>query len=728
MAGAFSGKLETLLAVGGSDEALGAGNRKPSRFPAVVHYFPPRELKAGETASLSFKLGTYIGALRFMVVAATMPSQMAGGASPAGGAAFGAAEQSVPVRADIMGQLTAPRVLSPGEEASIPATVFAFMGAKKATVTLKATGALSLIGGDTQTLGFKQDGDLSAMFRVRAASSPGMGGLKLLATMEGKSAQESIDIEVRSVAAAVSNVTGAVVNAGSTWNAPLDLPGEKGTNSLSVELSRLKPIDLAERVDWLIQYPHGCAEQTTSGAFPQLYLPKAVSLAADKAASARDNVAVAVDKLRGFQTERGGFSMWPGENDEDDWITAYVTHFLLASRKEGFDVPQGLLDPALGYLARASRGWNSTEAWSQSTQAYRLYDLALAGVPEIAAMNRFRDFPGIPTAARFRLAAAYAMAGMRDAASALVRGLSSDVAAYPGMVDNTYGTEIRDRAVVLDALNALGDTDRALPVYNKLADDLDSRRWLSTQDLGAALEAALPYAILAASSDAPTASVSLDGSGTSSSVKLDKPMARIELPAPDGVEAAVTVANSGASPLFARILARGRPAAGNEKPTSNGLSLSLRYLGMDGRTVDPAKAEAGADMIVEATVRNRSGQALKNLALTQLMPSGWEIVDFRPAAELPKPAKNDNGDQGDSEDSGAPPAPPPPLFDYQDVRDDRVLTYFSMNAKEPKVFKIYVTKTYEGNFFLPATTVSAMYEQRFQALVPGRWLGPRADQ
>ena len=65
------------------------------------------------------------------------------------------------------------------------------MGAKKATVTLRATGALSLVGGDTKTLGFKQDGDLSAMFRVRAASSPGMGGLKLLATMEGKSARGS---------------------------------------------------------------------------------------------------------------------------------------------------------------------------------------------------------------------------------------------------------------------------------------------------------------------------------------------------------------------------------------------------------------------------------------------------------------------------------------------------------------------------------------------------------
>ncbi len=721
VAGAFTGKLETLLAVGGSDEALGGGNRKPSRFPAVVYYFPPRELKPGETAEESFKLGTYIGALRFMVVAATMPSQMAasGGGSPAG-AAFGAAERSVPVRADIMGQITAPRVLSPGEEASIPATVFAFMGAKRATVTLRASGALALVGSDTQTLDFKQDGDMSAMFRVKAAASPGIGSIKLVAAIEGKTAEQSISLQVRPVGAPVSSVTGAVVDGGKTWTAPLDLPGEKGTNSVSVELSRLKPIDLAERADWLIQYPHGCAEQTTSAAFPQLYLPKAVALAADKAAAARDDVAAAIDKLRGFQTARGGFAMWPGNGDEDEWITAYVAHFLLASRREGFDVPQGLIGPALDYLARSSRGWNSSEAWSQSTQAYRLYDLALAGAPEIAAMNRFRDFPGLPTAARFRLAAAYAMAGMRDAASDLIRGLSDEVAAYPGMVDYTYGTEIRDRAVVLDALNALGDADRALPVYDQLADDLDSRRWLSTQDLGAALGAALPYAILAASSEAPTASVSLDGSGKSSDVRLDKPMARIDLPPPGGEQASVTVTNTGGSPIFARVLARGTPVAGTERPMANGLSLSLRYLGMDGKNVDPAKAEAGADFIVEATVRNRSGQALKNLALTQLLPSGWEIANFRVGAELPKP--KDQGD--DTEEAVAEAPPPPPLYDYQDVRDDRVLTYFSMGAKEPKVFKIYVTKAYEGSFFLPAASVAAMYDQRFQALVPGKWLLP----
>ena len=89
-------------------------------------------------------------------------------------------------------------------------------------------------------------------------------------------------------------------------------------------------------------------------------------------------------------------------------------------------------------------------------------------------------------------------------------------------------------------------------------------------------------------------------------------------------------------------------------------------------------------------------------------------------AELPSPK-----DEEKSGADGGEGAKVLPLYDYQDIRDDRVLTYFSIGEKDPKVFKTYVTKAYEGSFFMPAATVSAMYdEQRYQALVPGRWLTP----
>jgi len=175
-----------------------------------------------------------------MVIAGTMPVQSPGAGGS--GAAFGMAEKSVPVRADIMGQLTAPRVLSPGEEVSIPATVFAFMGAKKATVALKATGSLSIVGEDTKTLDFKQDGDLSAMFRIKAGASPGQGKLKLVATIEDKTAEQGIDLEVRAVGAPVTSVVGGDVQGGKTWKADFDLPGESGTNSISVPLSCHSPL------------------------------------------------------------------------------------------------------------------------------------------------------------------------------------------------------------------------------------------------------------------------------------------------------------------------------------------------------------------------------------------------------------------------------------------------------------------------------------------------------
>jgi hypothetical protein len=309
-----------------------------------------------------------------------------------------------------------------------------------------------------------------------------------------------------------------------------------------------------------------------------------------------------------------------------------------------------------------------------------------------------------------------------------VRDLSTEVTSYDGLEDYTYGSTTRERAVVLDALLAMGDTARALPVYNKLAEELSSRRWLSTQELGMALGAALPYAIQASSADAPTLSVALDGS-PAIETKLDRPMARVDLARPSGDEASVVITNSGSSPVFARVVAQGIPAAGDEKASSNGLALSVRYLDMDGKIIDPGKVAMGADFIVEATVRNRAGRDLDNLALTQLLPASWEIANYRVGTDLPKPkAKAKGGDEDEEDTVDQKSQAALPLYDYQDVRDDRVLTYFSLGAKESKAFKLYVTKAYEGSFFLPAASVYAMYdEDRYQALVPGRWLSASAQ-
>lgn len=66
--------------------------------------------------------------------------------------------------------------------------------------------------------------------------------------------------------------------AGKSWKGTVGLPGVEGTNSLVLEMSDVQPVNLSTRLSYLLGYPHGCVEQITSKAFPQLYLSGVASL------------------------------------------------------------------------------------------------------------------------------------------------------------------------------------------------------------------------------------------------------------------------------------------------------------------------------------------------------------------------------------------------------------------------------------------------------------------
>ena len=65
-----------------------------------------------------------------------------------------------------------------------------------------------------------------------------------------------------------------------------------------------------------------------------------------------------------------------------------------------------------------ANSFNSRDSQAMLNQAYRLYTLALHGKPDLAAMNRLKEVPTLPTMARWRLAASYLLAGQPAAAAA----------------------------------------------------------------------------------------------------------------------------------------------------------------------------------------------------------------------------------------------------------------------------------------------------------------------
>ncbi len=689
VAGAYSGKLQTLIAIGGSEFGDSGGTRKVSRFPPVVQYLGPFQLGRGAKASHEIELGAYVGAVRFMVVAGTQDG------------AYGKAETEAPVRSELMAYLTAPRVLGPGERLTVPVSLLGFMGKDaQATVTMKVEGDATIIGVATKTVLFPTEGEQETSFQLSVADKVGSVRLSVEATGPGgRVSRQSVDIQVRSAAVPVTTVTESLLAGRATSAIDARLPGIAGSNEAWLELSLVPPIDLSGRLTYLIGYPHGCGEQTVSKAYPQLFLVDAMTLTPEQAEAARANVAAGITKMATFQTTRGGFVFWPGSYEESPWLSAYVTHFLTMAKRQGFTVSDTLFDSALAYLKAQSSAWNAQADFAKSEQAYRLYVLALAGKPDIASMNRFMEYGPHPAAALYQVAAAYALSGLRDRAGAILREAPTEINRYAG-IERVYGSELRDRAIVLDAFNVLGDSARGLPLFKRIAEDLSSEKGWSTQDLSFALIASLPYMKQAAKG---SASVRYSYDGGSGTVALSKAMARVPLSAGEGL-VSVNLGNDGATPVYARVVATGTPRPGDEPSRSQGLVLSVRYLDASEAVIDPAKAPFGSDLIAEIAVRNTSGEELSDTALTFRTPSGWELANLR------------IGRSGDDDDSA------PSLYDYQDTRDDRVMTYFGLKRGETKQFRFYVNKTYEGDFFLPAITAEAMYAPEILAVIPGRRL------
>src|SRR5690606_6338203 len=114
-------------------------------------------------------------------------------------------------------------------------------------------------------------------------------------------------------------------------------------------------------------------------------------------------------------------------------------------------VPDQILSQWKTFQRTRANAWrHSGERYNEDLlQAYRLYTLALAGAPELGAMNRMRETQNRSTSATWMLASAYAISGQPEAARALIRNVPRQVKPYREL-GYTYGSDLRDRALILE--------------------------------------------------------------------------------------------------------------------------------------------------------------------------------------------------------------------------------------------------------------------------------------
>ena len=692
--GASAGSYSSLFSTGG-DATLKPADAKANRFKPVVKFIGPFYLGKGKSQTHTLKLPMYVGSVRAMVVAGQE-------------GAYGNAEKTAFVRTPLMMLSTLPRVLSIQEEITVPVNIFAMENqVKNVTVSLQASGGgVQIVGANQQSLKFTQPGDQLVFFTLKTGSKTGKATIHLTANGGGQQTKETIEIDVRNPNPIVTLRNSQWIEAGQSKELSYNLSSSSANNQIKLEVSRIPSVDISRRFDFLYNYQHHCTEQLTSKALPLLFVAQFKTIDKTEAEKIKTNVQEAIRQIYGRQLPNGGFVYWPGNAVADEWISSYAGMFLTLAQEKGYAVHANVLNKWKRFQRAAAQNWrmpqeaSGWQQWqSELQQAFRLYTLALAGVPEYGAMNRMKEQTGLSIQAKWRLAAAYALTGKMKPAEELVYNVETTVNPYSSM-NQIYGSSDRDEAMILETLILMNQERDALQQAKVVSKNLSQEDWFSTQSTA--------FALMAMGRLAEKLSGTLDfvwswNDKQQPAVKSAKAVFEKEI-ATTPKSGTVSVKNQGKGALSVDLITRTQLLNDTLPAISDNLRMDIRYANLNGTPLSVNDIIQGTDFMAITSISNISGTSdYTNLALTHIIPSGWEIYNERMVAPETENAAADGSGQSVSK------------YSYQDIRDDRVLTYFNLRRGETKVFTVRLQATYAGNFILPAVQCEAMYDVNVQA-------------
>ena len=681
---AFSGELGTVYAIGG-DGFINQEVTLDKRFKAYAVTYGPFELQAKGENTLEFDVPQCSGALRFMVVA------------KGEGKAFGAAEKKMKVVDPITLYPSAPRVTAPGDEMNLKVQVLApNMKGKNLNVVVNNKN-LQAIGDTPKSVKVDQNGEAMVVMKVKVPATLGNATMDVKVSDGSFEAQTVTQIPIRMPYAEKRKTYTLEIAPNATETLNFDLQGMNGTQQGNITVASLIPVDFYSRLNYLSTYPYGCLEQVVSAAFPQLYFNYFIQQDEEAEAKTRAAIEAGIASLKSYQKADFSLTNWVGGKYTDPWTELYALHFLTEAKNQGFDVPQYLFDGMVKHQAEIARSWNNNPDYKpgETIQAYRLFVLALAGSPEMGALNRFKELKMNYSLSSVLTAATYAQVGKKN----MVAQFWPNVQKGEAMSDyiSSFGSTTRDLAFLTYSEMLCSKDDALIQGHvNDLCEILNSGRWLDTQSTAFALFTLGKYAEKVGTTNSPiAATVKMNGDERTISTNRGSMGYAIT---PKVGSNKVEVANKSDQKLTTKVYTKVAVAEYETEESGNFIKMKVNYYDKNGAALNPASLPMGKDFSVAITVENPSDYRVTELALSYYLASGWEIVNDRVAGldEDPEGAK------------------------HLDIRDDRAYYFFDLSAKEKKTFTLKLNATYEGSYMLPAVRCEDMYNNDIYYMVPAR--------
>ena len=688
----------------GGDMALSAlpqAKRPTSRVQTVDLFSGPVKLDGKGNARVALKVPDFNGTLR---VSALVYSDTR----------YGNRDRETVVRAPIVAEASLPRVLAPGDRSTVTLDVQNFTGkAGVFKVTVNGEGPLD-IGEGSRTTDLAVDAKRTLTFPVTADEGYTTAKVRVRVEGNGFKVDRRYDVPVRAGWPAVLRSRTQVLDS----LTPVEMGAGfadglmPGSVTARMTVSALPPIPFASALKGALEYPYGCAEQTTSKGYAALELDEATAkmLGIDglDAKKRRERMEGAFGRLASMQVSNGHFSMWGDDDHVNPGLTPYIAEFLLDAREGGFAVPDAVLQKALTRLnedllagGAPFYGYDRRDHLKFANQAYAGYVLARVNRAPLGTLRalydneRGKSLTGLPLV---HLGIALSLQGDKTrGAKAIAEGFArtGDRPDYLG----DYGTKLRDDALMIALVH---ERKLAKPEFDRraisLGRELDARRnsgwlWLSTQEQVAL--ARLGKALMVDQKKLVSGQWSIGGDAEA--------VAPVRLFGRSVDHAALArglrFVPEGSPPLYASLDVAGIPRSA-PAPDNRQIGIERRYYTTDGKEWKGGTLKEGEALIVRVGIT--ANVAMPDALFTDLLPAGLEIENFnlgdaKQWAEVVVDgiAISDRGSAADVK--------------HEEFRDDRYVAALKLDRGDTaKVFYLVRAVT-PGTYTVPPSLVEDMY-------------------
>ena len=625
----------------GGDNTPKATRSLPKKVKLVDLFSGPVLLNERGEAEISLPVPDFNGTLRLMAVVAASER-------------YGAKEAEVTVAAPLVAEIATPRFIAFGDSATVALDLHNLSGtAQKLTVSLASDAGLRIADG-RRSVALKDQQKTTLRFTVEAGNAFGLAMMKLKADGQDLKIERTFPLMVQAATPQQQVVKRYIVAPGKSVDIrEAELGGLHRESVLAhVVLSNRPPIDVRAAIQGLLTYPYGCAEQTTSTAYPHVFVDEEAARRFGLKPYTREQRAEmlggAIGRLATLQAPAGGYSLWGNVSEYEYWLSAYVTNFLLDAREQGFGVPEAMQRKSGEFLLRglqegvsrlpalspqvaadeaardAKQFWNNSRRDHGSrfgALAYGAYVLARESKAPLASLRQLHESRGHAHSglALVQLGIALRLAGDEARGNAAI----AEGLAKPRVVDywwGDYGTPLRDAALsyaLLDRHQVKAEGKENLTAL--IASELEKKTYLSTQEK---LSLFLVGRAYAAGTTGPwTAGVTVRGK----SEEVSATGSHYRELAPADLAAGVNIANTHKEQIYVELSYNGFPLRA-PAARSDPIALTRMLYTPDGVPIGDRALKTGETVMVHVAVRSRA--RIANGMVVDRIPAGLEIENL----------------------------------------------------------------------------------------------------